>query len=472
MNRLKLYKGFVPKIIAVFMICLLLNSYVYAATGGSITVVYKSDGGEVLGQYTVTGEIGEVHTVEVKDFQGYRNLGRDSLEIVFKESAQTIEIVYEKLNRYILKYDGNGAKGSGPEDVIAKSDEQIVIEGPGSFNMAGYEFAQWNTRTSGNGKTYAEGDKIKLVEDLTLYAQWKKTSKQQVIYYGNGNTSGAVPTDHNKYAIDDKVKVLDVNNMGKDGAVFAGWNTRRDGKGKMYKVGEEFYMGSENLELYAVWTDSEVVKTSSVEAHHNSIMSGYPEKTFMPDAHMTRGEVAKVFANLSDGSYTVSAEDANKFTDVDANAWYYNSVMWMNAKGVIKGYEDSTFKPKESITRAEFTSMVANYSGLTGGKSNFSDVPAELWSKDAIDAVYAKGWIKGYSGNTFKPDANITRAEVVVVLNRMLDRVADKNFIDEHMNTKFTDVSKSHWAYYDIFEGTQDHYYSGDKVETWTKLGK
>ena len=141
MNRLKLYKGFVPKIIAVFMICLLLNSYVYAATGGSITVVYKSDGGEVLGQYTVTGEIGEVHTVEVKDFQGYRNLGRDSLEIVFKESAQTIEIVYEKLNRYILKYDGNGAKGSGPEDVIAKSDEQIVIEGPGSFNMAGYEFA-------------------------------------------------------------------------------------------------------------------------------------------------------------------------------------------------------------------------------------------------------------------------------------------------------------------------------------------
>ena len=89
-----------------------------------------------------------------------------------------------------------------------------------------------------------------------------------------------------------------------------------------------------------------------------------------------------------------------------------------------------------------------------------------------ICSFISYGWITGYSDNTFRPQATITRAEVVTIVNRMLNRAADRNFVDHNAVAQFDDVSNTYWAYYNIMEATNAHDYSidNDGVESWSKL--
>ena len=151
--------------------------------------------------------------------------------------------------------------------------------------------------------------------------------------------------------------------------------------------------------------------------------------------------------------------------------------MKLSAKDIITGYPDGTFKPNKSITRAEFAAIVSKYiKNPKAADEVFADVPMNHWAKDAIAKVKAEGWISGYPDGTFKPNAPITRAEAVSIVNRMFGRSADGEFVRDHNYeiSNFKDLLGSHWAYYDIIEATHTHDFESlnGGIEKWEKIVK
>ena len=208
---------------------------------------------------------------------------------------------------------------------------------------------------------------------------------------------------------------------------------------------------------------------------HDAYISGYPDGTVRPDGKITRAEVSAIFARLTESS--APANYSPKFSDVLAYDWFCDSVMKLSNKDIIKGYPDGTFKPNKSITRAEFAVIASKYiKNPKTADETFSDVPMNHWAKDAIAMVKAEGWISGYTDGTFKPDAPITRAEAVSIVNRMFDRAADGEFVREHgfEITKFGDLNSNHWAYYEMIEATHSHDYEriDKRTERWEKIVK
>lgn len=173
-------------------------------------------------------------------------------------------------------------------------------------------------------------------------------------------------------------------------------------------------------------------------------LAGFKDGTFRPDNHLSRAELAALLARVSG--------DAGKdgtvvhFSDVTSVAWYADAVQKLARQGIIGGYADGSFRGDRAVTRAEFVAMLAKWQGLHGGDHRFADVSQHHWAHDAIAAAADRGWIVGISADTFAPDRALTRAEAVVILNRVLG-------INRHTvpaGQHFVDVPIDHWAYLDI----------------------
>lgn len=204
---------------------------------------------------------------------------------------------------------------------------------------------------------------------------------------------------------------------------------------------------------------------------HIQYLFGYPEGTFGPENNMTRAEVAQMFYNLLlDQDVTIT----KTFDDVPANAWYAKAVNTLASLGVVSGVGNGDFEPERSITRAEFTSIAMKFAeGKTGGTNIFSDVKSTDWFYRAVVNSTQYGWIHGYGDGTFRPNNPITRVEVTAIVNNMLGREADVDFVTEHYDelNHFSDLEASHWGYYHIVEATNDHDYTKPSSgENWTEL--
>ena len=204
---------------------------------------------------------------------------------------------------------------------------------------------------------------------------------------------------------------------------------------------------------------------------HIQYLFGYPEGTFGPENNMTRAEVAQMFYNLLlDQDVTIT----KTFDDVPANAWYAKAVNTLASLGVVSGVGNGDFEPERSITRAEFTSIAMKFAeGKTGGTNIFSDVKSTDWFYRAVVNSTQYGWIHGYGDGTFRPNNPITRVEVTAIVNNMLGREADVDFVTEHYDelNHFSDLVVSHWGYYHIVEATNDHDYTKPSSgENWTEL--
>ncbi|KAB4866334.1 S-layer homology domain-containing protein, partial [Bacteroides thetaiotaomicron] len=162
------------------------------------------------------------------------------------------------------------------------------------------------------------------------------------------------------------------------------------------------------------------------------------------------------------------------FSDVPADAWYAGAVNALASIEVIAGVGNSRFDPMRPLTRAEFTVMAMRFAKLdTDGENIFSDITEDDWFFDYIVGSVKYGWISGYTDGTFRPNEAITRAEVTVIVNRMLGRAADEDYVDDHADSMhpFSDLTDSSWAYYQIMEATNAHDYTKSHgAETWTKL--
>lgn len=219
--------------------------------------------------------------------------------------------------------------------------------------------------------------------------------------------------------------------------------------------------------------DQAPVKTPVLNtADHMQYMDGYEDGTFRPDASITRAEASKLIASLltepsGGGDYL--------FADVPQDAWYFDAVNEMTGYSLVSGYEDGTFRPDAKITRAEFVTILSRIPhDDIGTDKTFTDVPETHWAFEAVQTAQAQGWVEGDSNGLFRPDDPITRAEVVTVLNRILGRTGDAVMAATGEGIRvMPDVPDTHWAYLAMLEATTDHEYEKNEAgETWTSYDK
>ena len=209
---------------------------------------------------------------------------------------------------------------------------------------------------------------------------------------------------------------------------------------------------------------------------HYAYMKGYPDKTFGPNKPMTRAEVTMMFARLLKDRPEKGRKYIMPYKDIKENDWYAYAVTFMSEKKLVSGYPDGTFKPNAPITRAEFASIASRFDKLSEeARLKFSDVKENYWAYKFISSAEDKGWISGYPDGTFKPEKNITRAEVVSSTNRILNRYADLDFAKAHAQelAPMIDMDDSHWAYGPVVEAMNGHDYkrlSDGKHEKWIRL--
>ena len=204
---------------------------------------------------------------------------------------------------------------------------------------------------------------------------------------------------------------------------------------------------------------------------HYAYVVGYPDGMVYPQKNITRAEVATIFFRLlEDETREANMTKSNGYNDMKDGAWYTCAVSTLSKMGIIKGYEDGSFKPDASISRAEFAAIAARFDpdGDTT-PATFSDVSSH-WAKDEISIAANHGWIKGYEDGSFKPDQKITRAETMTLVNRVLKRLPEtKDDLHKDMKTWPDNQNESAWFYLAVQEATNSHYQNLKKDGTHEK---
>ena len=215
-------------------------------------------------------------------------------------------------------------------------------------------------------------------------------------------------------------------------------------------------------------------KTATLnKTDHFAFLKGYPGGGFAPGRNMSRAEVTTMFARLLTEQMEANKSYPASFSDVTSAHWAANYIGYMEQFGIVRGYSDGTFRPNAPITRAEFAAICCRFEKLTDGAAAFTDVPASHWAAKSIAYAAKRGWVTGYADGTFKPNNNITRAEVAAVTCRLLERNADKEYIRAHLKELprvFADMNEQHWAYWYAMEAANGHDYTkSGNAETWLR---
>lgn len=223
--------------------------------------------------------------------------------------------------------------------------------------------------------------------------------------------------------------------------------------------------------FYFVPTDTPLLNRKD----HAQYMIGYPDQNFKPDNHMSRQEVTVMFSRLLNERPQKGVIYSRDYKDTPDDLWSVTAISYMSKLGMVKGYPDGNFMPRAAITRAEFAAMATRFADISAGSKTFTDVSKDHWAYDVIQKAAGAGWISGYPDGSFKPDQPITRAEVVAITNRMLNRFADEAYVDAHQDKilQFKDMNKGMWSYYPVVEATNGHGYerkANGKDETWFEV--
>ena len=345
----------------------------------------------------------------------YDNDSEDPETPIGGDDSEPVD-VEEEANTYTLTYDANGGRGEDEVDTYDEGDTATVRSRSSvGFYRPGYSFEGWNTRADGRGTWYDAGDTIVMNEDVILYAQWDRNSSG-----GSDNDDDDDDDDNDRPEQEDPAPELD-------------------------------------------------------KESHIAYVSGTPEGTIEPNAYITREEVATIFFRLlTDRSRANYITDYNPFPDVDSSRWSFYPIVTMNNAGIMHGYDDGNFAPSGYITRAEFAVVAAQFSDAEyTGADLFSDISGH-WAREYINRAASEGWISGYPDGSFGPDDYITRAQVMALVNEVLDRAPDADYMLDDMITWPDNADESAWYYEDVQEATNSHSYvwrnSGRTSEEWEDL--
>lgn len=219
--------------------------------------------------------------------------------------------------------------------------------------------------------------------------------------------------------------------------------------------------------------DKKVVDKEVINSHDQYIF-GYPDDTIRPDGDMTRAEAIAVVARLQ--KLDLSDKSSKLYKDTKADMWYNGAINAAFREGYLLEKEGENIRPNDKITRAELAELISHIDKKNNSVAPFDDVKGHKFEA-AINQAYGNGRIEGYPDGTFKPDNTITRAEVATMLNKLYDRYPDKNFIDANQNLvhNYKDMSyKGHWGYYELVEAYHSHTYLRlkDNMEEWKVIIK
>ena len=391
-----------------------------------------------------TGTI--VSRAQVFSFFISRNI---SLEAVFEEKVGFL------LTLNSLPPAGGALEGGGQY----RSGETAVVT---ARPAAGYAFVGWRDET---GSIISKDNPLTILvsRDMSLTAVFEDTTiaKYTLTYVIGG---GAEPKTE-QYTTGSEVKLSLVPQ--RQNYVFTGWYldplcTERVSSVRM----------SADVSVYAGWRAVTPKMLYSGDTHI-AYVKGYPDGNVRPQNNITRAETAAIFYRLLDDTVRrASQTSANIFSDVGENDWFNTEVSTLSRLGIIKGYSNGTFLPDKPITRAEFAAIITRFAEDDALVTRtFSDIDGH-WARDAILDAAGRGWINGYSDGSFKPDKQITRAEAITIVNRVMGRVptTEEAFL-EGMKT-WPDSLAGQWYYLAIQEATNGHECkpSLELGEKWTKL--
>ena len=258
------------------------------------------------------------------------------------------------------------------------------------------------------------------------------------------------------------------------GYIFDGWYTD-----KTYRIPYNFATPlTQDTTIYAKWflivLPGATVKKNTPKlntADHFAYVQGYPDGTVKPAGNITRAETAAIlFRLMDDASRKTYYSTKSGFRDVASGSWYNTYVATLNNAGVITDSSNGYFRPNEAITRAELAAMLAKFSETTGAANYFNDVSAKYWAANAIAICAKLGWINGYPDGTFRPDKNVTRAELMAMINRATGRAPKSADAFLPGMKTWIDNTSDKWYYLDVQEATNSHSYTVKGSETWTAL--
>ena len=204
-----------------------------------------------------------------------------------------------------------------------------------------------------------------------------------------------------------------------------------------------------------------VVKPALNRDDHYAYVVGYPDGMVRPSGNITRAEAATIFFRLlTDDSRNQFWMTTNTYSDVNRGDWFNNAVSTLSNAGIISGYPGGTFRPNAPITRAEMSKIIALFAKLNKSEDRFNDI-AGHWAEAYIKLAAGNGWIAGYPDGSFKPQQNITRAETMTMINRVLERVpsVESHLLPYNAMLTFPDCQSGQWFYIAVQEATNSHTY-------------
>ena len=287
------------------------------------------------------------------------------------------------------------------------------------------------------------------------------SSKYTLHYESNGGTS------YKDESYSSGTKVTLDKTPTRESYTFTGWYADKALTQKITSV----TMNSDKT-VYAGWKATGVPDKLNGDDHFAYVI-GYPDGKVHPEGNINRAETATIFfrllkSDIRDGNLTAD----NDFSDVSDGQWHNKAVSTMAKLGIVKGRRADRFDPNASITRAEFAAICARFSTKPVENSgSFSDISGH-WAENEIERAAAFGWISGYPDGTFRPDARITRAEAMTMINRVLCRMpqSESDLLDSMVT--WSDNKPSDWHYLAVQEATNSHDFDrkGEVGESWTKL--
>ena len=390
---------------------------------------------------------------------------------------------------FTVTYRGNGADSGRIADITAYTPGETATVKANGYTRDGCTFTGWNTEPDGSGAPYKTGDQITMTGNVVLYAQWTRSSS------GDGGDTGytlrltkldagdGTPLSGAKFELwrvgarsDTRLGVYETNRYGWTQAEVSQsgdyyWVETVPPEGYRLDGGKHPTDTAKNSRITVY--NAEAAVSALFTDNHYAYIVGVPGGTVRPNDSMTRAGVATIFFRLLKDS----VRDANlltgcTYTDVPDGHWANTAISTMTGLDIVRGYDAAAFGPGDPITRAQFAAICARFdTGKSNGSRTFSDIEGH-WAKAYIERAAELGWISGFQDGTFRPDAYITRAQAVTMINRMLNRLPeDPSDLLPGMNV-WPDCKPGDWFYLAIQEATNSHDYrrKAGSYETWTGL--
>ena len=437
------------------------------------TVVHKVDGVEKESkEYTGTAWVNELKpeiTVEEgslaeKTYPGYKF---DSMEPEVKEgdkvaSGTTITLNYVKDDsqtkdtKYTVRYTIEGVEQEN--DKIEVEGSAWVNDDPAMIAIAEGGIPTPSNKYNGykldpaNPEYPAAGTPVESGSEYTVNYV-KRTDLSYTVHYYLKDTTTKLADD--KVVIDQTFGVA-VTEKALD---IAGYNVFGESE-KTITIG----VGANEIIFYytrVVYPYVPVVKPALNRDDHYAYVVGYPDGMVRPSGNITRAEAATIFFRLlTDDSRNQFWMTTNAYSDVNRGDWFNNAVSTLSNAGIISGYPDGTFRPNAPITRAEMSKIIALFAKLNKSEDRFNDI-AGHWAEAYIKLAAGNGWIAGYPDGSFKPQQNITRAETMTMINRVLERVpsVESHLLPYNAMLTFPDCQSGQWFYIAVQEATNSHTY-------------